>query len=595
MAAKKKDITCNQTIILESIAMPRPRLSKLVIKNFRCIGSTPVEIELDDIVVLVGPNNCGKSSILRAYEVVMSEGSSEGALTIQDFPNGKIDENCLPEIELHTVVYDNSPGDEWILTMDNGEKLVKEKWTWTQVGKPERRGFSKELNDWHPEKRPWGAAAVSNARRPQPHKVDAFDTPENQTKEIINLLESVIKERVESFKTLSSGENEDETEYSKLLSSIKAIQKKIVAESQAEIDKVQTELTEYIDKVFPGYEIKYDARPEDDLEKSIHLFKANSQLLMGPKEGYMSTVDRQGSGARRTLLWTALRILCENKRKNGKDANRPHVLLLDEPEICLHPSAVREACDLLYSLPKCGNWQVMVTTHSPQFIDISRDNTTIVRVARETDTEIRGTTIFRPDKAKLEENDKDQLKLLNIFDPYVAEFFFGGSIIIVEGDTEYTAFKHVMVEKPDKFKNVHVIRARGKATIVSLIKILNHFGTSYSVLHDSDKPKVMRKEKEIVNPAWSKNIDILSQASLNSCKVRVVASVPNFEEAYFDEEMKAEKPYNALVKLKNKPDNFSIIEMLLEALIDHSKQLPKNAIEWMDIEQLEMLVRQKTI
>ncbi|MFY0781743.1 hypothetical protein AB1K18_15920 [Peribacillus simplex] len=30
------------------------------------MGSNPVEIDLDDIVVLVGPNNAGKSSILRS-------------------------------------------------------------------------------------------------------------------------------------------------------------------------------------------------------------------------------------------------------------------------------------------------------------------------------------------------------------------------------------------------------------------------------------------------------------------------------------------------------------------------------------------------
>lgn len=78
-------------------------------KNFRAIGQKPVEIELDDIVVLVGPNNAGKSSILRAYEVVMSEGSKECELTLDDFPNGIICSENLSEIILHTVVYDNLP------------------------------------------------------------------------------------------------------------------------------------------------------------------------------------------------------------------------------------------------------------------------------------------------------------------------------------------------------------------------------------------------------------------------------------------------------------------------------------------------------
>lgn len=77
----------------------RPRLSKLIIKNFRTIGDSPVEIELDDIVVLVGANNSGKSSILRAYEVAMNTGSNAGKLSIEDFPNNIVDDDKLPELK----------------------------------------------------------------------------------------------------------------------------------------------------------------------------------------------------------------------------------------------------------------------------------------------------------------------------------------------------------------------------------------------------------------------------------------------------------------------------------------------------------------
>jgi putative ATP-dependent endonuclease of OLD family len=64
----------------EEMLTARPRLKQLVIRNFRGIGNKPVTIELDKIVALVGPNNVGKSSILRAYEVAMSEGSNEAVL-----------------------------------------------------------------------------------------------------------------------------------------------------------------------------------------------------------------------------------------------------------------------------------------------------------------------------------------------------------------------------------------------------------------------------------------------------------------------------------------------------------------------------------
>jgi putative ATP-dependent endonuclease of OLD family len=55
--------------------------------QFPVYRGKPVTIELDEIVVLVGPNNAGKSSILRAYEVVMQSGKAK-YLDVDGFPNG---------------------------------------------------------------------------------------------------------------------------------------------------------------------------------------------------------------------------------------------------------------------------------------------------------------------------------------------------------------------------------------------------------------------------------------------------------------------------------------------------------------------------
>jgi putative ATP-dependent endonuclease of OLD family len=272
----------------------------------------------------------------------------------------------------------------------------------------------------------------------------------------------------------------------------------------------------------------FDAKPEDELDKALILFKSNPQLLMGPENGYLSTIGRQGSGARRTLLWTAIRLLAETGKKKDS-SQRPHILLLDEPEICLHPSAVREACDLLYGLPALtGNWQVMVTTHSPCFVDFARDHTSIVPVERRNDGQITGTTIFRPSKAEFGGPDRERLKLLNLCDPYVAEFFFGGKSILVEGDTEYTAFKHLIGLFPKKYEAIHVVRARGKATLVSLCKILNQFGAPYSVLHDSDRPTYQKDGKDHANPAWPHNESIRIEMAKASAATRLLASLPNF-------------------------------------------------------------------
>lgn len=561
--------------------MLRPRLKKLIVKNFRCIGNDPVEIELDDIVVLVGPNNAGKSSILKAYEVVMSDGSKKGELGIEDFPNNQINLNQLPEIELHTVVYEEKVGVKWLTKIEDGF-LVKEKWHWPAEGKPIRRGWNVETGDWDESSFPFGPANIANSRRPEPHKVDAFSDPEEQAKEIKKLLMTGITERVKSLQT-----SEERNEYHELRDQSIALQQKIIDETRSQIDVANESLTSLINQVFPNYVVNFDAQPEAGLD--LGLWKWNSQLKMGPDGGFQSTVDKQGSGARRTLLWTALKYIAETNRKTREEGaiTRPYLLLIDEPEICLHPSAIREACKVLYDLPLSKNWQVMVTTHSPIFIDFTRDNTTIVKVDRSENGEVEGTTIFRPDKIKFDEDDRNNIKLLNACDPYVAEFFFGGKVIIVEGDTEYTAFNYIRQEKPEKYRDVHVIRARGKATIVSLCKILNHFGASYAILHDSDQP--LTKDGTKANPAWTNNQRIKDGITrvAGGFPVRLLASIPNFEKAYFGLEAKSDKPYNALETIGKDPDKFALIECLLDALINHTAEPPENCLEWQELADLQ--------
>jgi len=228
----------------------------------------------------------------------------------------------------------------------------------------------------------------------------------------------------------------------------------------------------------------------------------------------------------------------------------------------------------------------MVTTHSPIFIDFSRDNTTIVKVEKNAAGAIQGTTVFRPETAQLDADDKRNLKLLNLCDPYVAEFFFGGKVIVVEGDTEYTAFNYIKAGNYEAYKDIHIIRARGKATIVSLVKILNHFGSSYSVLHDSDTP--LTANGAMANPAWGNNPNILAAISAKPAgtQTRLLASLPNFEQAYFGEVIATEKPYNALRTIIEQPAKFAVVEALLQALINHNAAIPDNCAEWTTIEEL---------
>ncbi|CAM3469872.1 hypothetical protein LLO_0948 [Legionella longbeachae NSW150] len=564
-------------------AISRPRLHKIIIQNFRSIGNIPIEIELDDIVVLVGPNNAGKSSILRAYEIVMSHGSKVGKLTIDDFPNGVVSSEFLPTIELQTIIYENKPGKRWLTELGNNEYLIREIWIWDSPNKdPVRKGFDVQVNDWN-DAVPWGAPNVANARRPLPHRIDAFATPEQHAKELTELISSILKEKIAAIKSTPEQEISD---YELILEQIKKLQINVVKATEDEITKIEEDISIYVNRLFPKHSVKFDAKPESDLDKLYTPFKSNPEFRLGTKDGYFSPIELQGSGARRTLVWAVLKYLSDFKGIEN-ETSRPHVLLMDEPEICLHPSAIREARKILYDLPSSGNWQVIVTSHSPVFIDLSKDNTTIIRVYRDENSEVRSTTLYRPTRANLDEDDKQNMKLLNVCDPYLHEFFFGGQQIIVEGDTEYTAFSIIREFYPDEYKDVQVIRARGKGIIPSVAKVLLQFSKSFAILHDSDNPKLANGKS---NPAWGMNKTIEKIQLINNAQdnVRFVACKPNFEEAIFGQEATIDKPYNTLVKMRSNVEYRKKVKLLFDFLLGKpNSTLPTNCIEWKKIQDLE--------
>ncbi len=583
-----------------NFALTKAKLKRLIIRNFRCIGPDPVSIDLDDIVVLVGPNNAGKSTILRAYEVVMMHGRTEGKLKLEDFPGERVDVDHLPEIELQTYVWDDLPAAQWLHEEeDTGKQYIRERWRWEEPGKdPKRQGHRAGDADWD-ERVPWGAPGVANARRPTPHRVDAFASPDEQGDKITKLMQEILTERA----TRTAGDEVSSIE--KLSEQIRQLQREIVEQSQEDIDGLQQSLSAYIGEIFVGFKVQLDTRSEQLSEKPVNLFAAKPVIRMGPDGGHMAPLDKQGSGARRTLLWSALKLAAERQPepKKGKKAEkvekpagegeaaeplrRSHVLLLDEPEICLHPAAIRDACRELYDL--AGNetgWQVMVTTHAPPFIDVSRDNTTIVRVERKEGGAIAGTTVFRPDQVKLSKEDKELLKLLNQWDPYVAELFFGGRTIVVEGDTEFSAFRELIDQDPAHYRNVHVVRARGKYIIPILVKILNHFGAPYAVLHDTDRPT---NKDGSANSAWAANQKILEAvaAAPAPANVRLAASVVDFEHAMFGTSASSDKPFRTVMRIRKEEVARKRVKEAFDYLLFETNEPPAGVLPWTTIDELE--------
>ncbi|MDE5538426.1 AAA family ATPase [Elizabethkingia meningoseptica] len=265
--------------------------------------------------------------------------------------------------------------------------------------------------------------------------------------------------------------------------------------------------------------------------------------------------------------------------RNNEVALPGYMLLIDEPEIALHPNGIRAASKYLYELGNDPSWQVMLTTHSPLFINPFEDHTTIVRLSRNEGNPTPNT--YRSDEIKFSEKEIENLKLLNNFDQNLSEMFFGQYPVLIEGDTEYAAFDTIMRMDTGKY---HVngrpilIRARGKYTIIPLIKMLTHFKIDFSVLHDTDYPK---NKKGNINNVWTGNQDIYVEI-MNARKsgLRIVhrVSMSTFEVSHdkieLDEDgnykssSAKDKPWMMYQKIKAEEQVKESVEAILDDLID---------------------------
>jgi predicted ATP-dependent endonuclease of OLD family len=91
----------------------------------------------------------------------------------------------------------------------------------------------------------------------------------------------------------------------------------------------------------------------------------------------------------------------------------------------------------------------------------------------------------------LQENDKTYVKMLLKIDDYISKVFFAKNVLIVEGDTEDIVLRETIKRMPDNVRkdvqsNWQIIKARGKAAIISLVKYLKCMGIEPMVIHDED-------------------------------------------------------------------------------------------------------------
>ncbi len=564
----------------------RSHLVRMHVKNIGCIGNDGLTIELDEIVCLVGANNAGKTTVLRAYELAVKQAE----LKLDDFNRNSNGKPASVELWVHIPKEAANVDEKWKEEFDE-LLLVRSKWEWpTNGGKPNRTTWDPEAKEYAEDGKASGLDTVFNSRLPQPFRIGSLDDPQEEHKKLLTLVLEPVTRR---YKALME---DKESTLSKKISELQAEAEKPVADFKEQLEKIQSQVNSSYQQVFNSAEIRLTVSLGDigfDPQKSL---SSGSRVDIAEKDG-QARWDQQGTGSQRALFWSMLQVRSELNRlsdiqkgiekekadlakleakakktkadetkiqslteklkkidatganeDNEEDGFLPgYMLLIDEPETALHPSAVRAAKDHLYALAAESGWQVMLSTHHPAFIDPLKDHTTIVRLHR-IEAHLP-PNVYRSEKIKFDGEEVENLKALMLFDSNVSEMFFGGHVVIVEGDTEFAAFHEAMRLNAADYpidRRPLVVRARGKATIAILVKMLAHFRIEFSVLHDIDSPRTKDGDKK--SPAYSinKNIaDAISAARSQSIPVIYRCSCPNFEQHHGMTLPKKDKPFES--------------------------------------------------
>ncbi|EFP2880433.1 AAA family ATPase [Salmonella enterica] len=261
-----------------------------------------------------------------------------------------------------------------------------------------------------------------------------------------------------------------------------------------------------------------------------------------------TTVSNQGTGMVRAAVFGLLRFRQEWLRKRGEDA-RSLIIGFEEPEIYLHPSAANQMRDIIYELSGLSS-QIIATTHSPYLIDLSRKPRQVLnRFHYESShTSINPFSVTEKYK-QLSEDDKNYVKMIMKLDDHMSRIFFTKKVIIVEGDTEEIVFKEALRRVPAHSRNkiltnTELVKARGKAAIIGLIKYLSALNVDFIVIHDRDQGV---KGAEVFNP------HILEAAGGHE-KVIVVEEC--IEDLLGYPAPKSEKPFNAYQQTLGWGDDF---------------------------------------
>lgn len=303
-------------------------------------------------------------------------------------------------------------------------------------------------------------------------------------------------------------------------------------DENSEFGRMLIELNGILANVFPDTRL----HATTDLSKPDKVLKPTFNVEMS--SNVRTSVNRQGSGMIRAAAFGILRYRQKWMARRANDTIRSMIIAFEEPELYLHPCAANQMRNIIYGLSQ-NDSQIIASTHSPFMIDLSRKPRQVLNRFSICDEQLDVKAFSVTDAFKiLQGDDANYVKMLQRIDDHIARIFFTKYIVIVEGDTEAVVICETLKRLSQNQYNrlicdFEIIKARGKATIIALVKYLIALGVSPIVVHDRDAGTV--RAEQFNNP-------IANAVGTNG---RIIQMLECIEDEIGYEPPTSDKPYKA--------------------------------------------------
>ncbi|MDR1291197.1 MAG: AAA family ATPase [Planctomycetaceae bacterium] len=401
-------------------------IDRVKIANYRAIKN--LEISLDRFTVLVGTNNSGKTTFLRALHLVFGEGRK--IISKEDFhlENGKfadeiiIDVRIIPVNEKDERV--NSFEEPWFPGV-----FVEEHISSDEIG--QSIIFRTKIREDNHKN---GGYAIDRIILKQWDNSDKYPDDSLKTEKRISL-ESIPLYFVDAQRDVLQDMRERSSFLGRLISKIQLDPEKVkkvedlLADLNSEIIE-GSEVLQYLSKklcelrgVIGSSKTKVEITP---IHKKIRDIGKGLNIHLREQETESFTLDYHGTGTRSwASILTLKAFISWNAQESQKENEAFHpALALEEPESHLHPNAQRHLISQLMQM----EGQKIVSTHSP-FIAATCPLSSIRHFYK-----INGTTKIGELDTNItnDEIKKLEREILN----YRGELLFAKCIVLCEGSTE---------------------------------------------------------------------------------------------------------------------------------------------------------------